>query len=64
MKQPLDVNTVNVTPEMIQAVKRVIESRDAFVYEDDLVGVDLSEEDALKIIRAALHAGGYSVRLG
>lgn len=49
---------IEVTPEMIQAVKRVIESREAFVYVDEVLGVEVLDDDARIIASAVLRTGG------
>jgi hypothetical protein len=54
-------NQVEITPEMIKAVKAVIESNEAYVYSDIVLGVEVLEEDAEKIIATALLAGGFSI---
>jgi len=47
---------VIVTPEMVKAVKDIIESGDVWISFDEIYGHACLEEDAERIIRAALLA--------
>lgn len=53
-----NTSEIEITPEMIQAVKHIIESREAFISFDEVLGVEILEEDAKKIVRATILACG------
>ena len=52
---------IEITPEMIQAVKQVIESREAYIFVDADFGIEVEDAEAEKIAEAVMRASYNSL---